>query len=176
MRSTSSSRRARCATSGSSNLTGWQLADAAHLAGAGGTTPFISAQSEYSWLNRSVEAEVLPACAHFGLGFLPYFPLAMGLLTGKVTRANGIPEQTRLAERQHYVTDARLDTVEALDAWAVAHDRSLLDVAIGGLATKPGVSSVIAGATKPEQVHANVAAGRWQPTADELAELDALTA
>jgi aryl-alcohol dehydrogenase-like predicted oxidoreductase len=157
---------------GHSNLTGWQLAEAAHLAREGGSTPFISAQNHWSLLERGVEAEVVPAARHYGLGVLPFFPLANGLLTGKVRRGQEVPADSRLAGRRHWVTDERLDRVEALASWGEAHGRSLLEIAIAGLAAQPGCSSVIAGAMSPEQVAANVAAGEWEPTADELAELD----
>ena len=160
---------------GHSNLAAWQMADAAHLAAAGGWTPFVAAQNEYSLLERSVEAEVVPACEHFGLGLLPYFPLAKGLLTGKVGRAAGIPAGTRLAGAPGYVTGDRLDRVEALRTWAAEHGRTILEVAIGWLASQPAVASVMAGATKPEQVHGNVAAGQWEPTPTELVEIAALT-
>ncbi|MFI5100197.1 MAG: aldo/keto reductase [Actinomycetes bacterium] len=159
---------------GHSNLAGWQIADAAHLAAAGGWTPFISAQNEYSLLEREIEREVVPAAEHYGLGVLPFFPLAKGLLTGKVTRDGGIPAGTRLAGTPAFVTDAKLDRVEALRAWADKHGRTLLEVAIGALAAQPAVASVIAGATSAEQVHANVAAGAWRPTAEELVEIDAI--
>jgi aryl-alcohol dehydrogenase-like predicted oxidoreductase len=134
--------------------------------------PFVSEQSEYSWLERGVEAELLPACERLGLGFIPYFPLASGLLTGKVSRDRPPAEGTRLYGRD--VDDADLDRVEALGAWAKAHGLSLLDVAVGGLAAQPAVVSVIAGATKPEQVRANAKAGEWEPSPAELAELLAL--
>jgi aryl-alcohol dehydrogenase-like predicted oxidoreductase len=160
---------------GHSNLAAWQLADAAHLAVAGGWTPFVSAQNEYSLLERSVEAELVPACERFGLGLLPYFPLAKGLLTGKVGRAGGIPAGTRLAGTPGYVTEGRLDRVEALRTWAADHGLTLLEVAVGWLACAPAVSSVIAGATKPEQVRANVAAGGWEPSPAELVEIATLT-
>ena len=117
----------------------------------------------------------MPACDRFGLGLLPYFPLANGLLTGKVSRAGGIPADSRLADKAKYVTEERLDTVEALTAWANEHGRTLLELAMGGLAAQPAVGSVIAGATKPEQVRANVAAGAWEPSAEDLAAIDALT-
>ncbi len=159
---------------GHSNLAGWQIADAAHLAAAGGWTPFVSAQNEYSLLEREAEREVVPAAEHFGLGILPFFPLAKGLLTGKVSRDGGIPAGTRLAGTPAFVTDAKLDRVEALRAWADKHGRTLLEVAIGALAAQPAVASVIAGATSAEQVHANVAAGAWRPTAEELAEIDTI--
>jgi len=160
---------------GHSNLTGWQLAEASHVADELGVTPFISAQNQWSLLDREIEVEVVPAAEHYGLGVLPYFPLGQGLLTGKVRRGQGIPEGTRLAGRSHLVTERRLDQVEALHALAEKLGRSLLDLAIGGLAGRPVVGSVIAGASRPEQVHANVAAGAWTPTADELAAIDEVT-
>jgi aryl-alcohol dehydrogenase-like predicted oxidoreductase len=133
---------------------------------------YVSEQSEYSWLARGAEDELLPTCEELGLGFIPYFPLASGLLTGKVTRGRPPAEGTRLHGRT--TAEADLDRVERLSAWAEAHRVSLLDVAIGGLAAVAPVASVIAGATKPEQVRANAAAGAWEPTSDELAELRAL--
>jgi aryl-alcohol dehydrogenase-like predicted oxidoreductase len=132
---------------------------------------FVSEQGEYSWLRRDAEQELLPTCHRLGIGFIPYFPLASGLLTGKVTRERPAEPGTRLHGRT--VADADLERVEALQAWAEAHGRTLLEVAIGGLAAVSPVASVIAGATKPEQVRANAAAGEWEPTADELAELRA---
>ncbi|HUN37598.1 MAG TPA: aldo/keto reductase [Trebonia sp.] len=161
---------------GHSNLSGWQIADAAHKAAVTGRTPFISAQNHWSLLERGAEAEVVPAARHFGLGVLPYFPLANGLLTGKVRRGQPAAAGTRLAEprRAGYVTDAKLDVVESLTAWGADHDVSLLEIAIGGLAAQPGCSSVIAGATSPEQVKANAAAGEWVPSPAELAEIDVL--
>jgi len=161
---------------GHSNLAGWQVADAAHKAAQAGRTPFISAQNHWSLLERDVEAEVVPAARHFGLGVLPYFPLANGLLTGKVRRGQGILAGTRLAEarRAGYVTDRKLEVVEALTAWGAERNVSLLEIAIGGLAAQPGCSSVIAGATSPEQVKANAAAGEWVPGPRELAEIDAI--
>ena len=160
---------------GHSNLSGWQLADAAHLAARNGHTPFVSAQNHWSLLERETEAEVVPAAEHFGLGVLPFFPLANGLLTGKVRRGQEIPSGTRLATRHGYVTDAKLDKVESLISWAQEHDVTILDVAIGALAAQPGCASVIAGATKAEQVRANAAAGEWIPSASELAEIDKIT-
>jgi aryl-alcohol dehydrogenase-like predicted oxidoreductase len=156
---------------GTSNYAPESLEQTAALARALGV-PFVSEQSEYSWLEREVEAELLPACERLGLSFIPYFPLASGLLTGKVTRERPPAEGTRLYGRN--VDDADLDRVEALGAWAKAHGLSLLDVAVGGLAAQPAVVSVIAGATKPEQVRANAKAGEWEPSPAELAELLAL--
>jgi aryl-alcohol dehydrogenase-like predicted oxidoreductase len=161
---------------GNSNFTGWQIADAAWTARTGRLTPFVSAQNEYSLLKRGVEAEVLPACEHFGLGMLPFFPLASGLLTGKYRRGEPAPAGGRLAESRYAerLAGAPWDTIERLQAYGAARGLSLLDVAIGGLAAKPAVASVIAGATRPEQVAANVAAAQWVPTPEDLAELDAI--
>jgi aryl-alcohol dehydrogenase-like predicted oxidoreductase len=161
---------------GHSNLSGWQIADAANKAAQAGKTPFISAQNQWSLLERGVEAEVVPAARHFGLGVLPYFPLANGILTGKVRKGFPPPEGTRIAARSHLITDATLDIVEALIAWGAERGVSLLEIAVGGLAAQPGCSSVIAGATTPEQVKANAAAGGWQPATEELAAIDAITA
>lgn len=157
---------------GNSNYTGWQIADAAHVARAAGTAPFISAQNHWSLLEREVEAEVLPAARHFGLGVLPYFPLANGLLTGKVRRGQAPPAGSRLASRPGYVTDDKLDRVEALIAWAAERGRTVLEVAVGALTAHDGCACVIAGATTPEQVKANAAAAEWVPSAEELADLD----
>ncbi len=159
---------------GHSNLSGWQLADAAHKAASANRTPFISAQNHWSLLERGAEAEVLPAARHFGLGVLPFFPLANGLLTGKVRRGQAVPAGTRLAARAGYITDDKLAKVEALISWGAERGVSVLEIAIGGLAAQPGCASVIAGATSPGQVKANAAAGEWEPTAAELAEIDAI--
>jgi aryl-alcohol dehydrogenase-like predicted oxidoreductase len=159
---------------GHSNLAGWQIADAAHAAAGAGRTPFVSAQNHWSLLERDAEREVVPAAVHFGVGVLPYFPLANGLLTGKVRRGAGIPENSRLNEprRAGYVTDAKLDTVESLIAWGQEQGVSLLEIAVGGLAAQPGCASVIAGATSAEQVKANAAAGEWQPSQEQLDAID----
>ena len=133
---------------------------------------YVSEQSEYSWLRRDAEAELLPACERLGLGFIPYFPLASGLLTGKVARDRPPEPGTRLHGRK--LAPADVDRVERLCAWAEAHGRTLLEVAIGGLAAVTPVVSVIAGATKPEQVRANVAAAAWEPSPDDVAALNQL--
>jgi aryl-alcohol dehydrogenase-like predicted oxidoreductase len=159
---------------GCSNFAGWQLADADWTARSGGLVPFISAQNEYSLINRDIEAELVPACLRFGVGVLPYYPLASGLLTGKYKRGEAAPEGTRLAGRPDQLSDRRFDQIDALEKYAEARGSSLLEVAIGGLAAMPAVASVIAGATKPEQVRANVAAGSWLPSADDLAELNSI--
>jgi aryl-alcohol dehydrogenase-like predicted oxidoreductase len=161
---------------GSSNLGAWQVADAEWLARTRGSERFVSAQNHYSLLDRGVEADLVPACERYGIGLLPYFPLANGLLTGKYGRGEPPPEGTRLAGPRGAgeLTDERFDVVERLEAFAGERSLSLLDVAIGGLAAQPAVASVIAGATSPEQVKANVAAGAWRPSADDLAALDAV--
>ena len=156
---------------GNSNFTGWQIADAAHVARAAGAAPFVSAQNQWSLLERGAEAEVVPAARHFGLGVLPYSPLDNGLLTGKVRKGQEAPAGSRLASRPGYLTEAKLDRVEALISWAAGRGRTVLEVAIGALAAQPGCASVIAGATSPEQVKANAAAADWLPSAADLAEL-----
>jgi aryl-alcohol dehydrogenase-like predicted oxidoreductase len=162
---------------GHSNFAGWQVADAAWTARSAGLTPFVSAQNHYHLLHREVEAELVPACQRFGLGLLPYFPLASGLLTGKYRRGAGAPAGTRMAGERfaRRLADAPWDTIEALERYAADRGVGILDVAIGGLAAQPAVASVIAGATRPEQVSANVAAGAWQPTAEDLTTLNHLT-
>ncbi len=157
---------------GSSNFTGWQVADADWTASNSQTTRFVSAQNHYSLAERGVEAELSGACERFGVGILPYFPLANGLLTGKYARDTDAPAGTRLADRPEYFTDERMDLLDRLTTYAQERGRSVLDVAIAGLAAQPAVGSVIAGATKPEQVKANAAALTWQPTDADLAELD----
>ncbi|MFI5494295.1 aldo/keto reductase [Actinoplanes sp. NPDC051859] len=159
---------------GNSNFAGWQIADADWTARTAGYAPFISAQNQYSLLHREAEAEVVPACEQFGLGLLPFFPLNSGLLTGKYHRGQQPPEGTRLSlERyQRWLDGADWDTIEALTAFGKERDRSLLDVAIAGLAARPAVTSVIAGATSPEQVHANATAGTWSLTVEDIAALE----
>ena len=159
---------------GCSNFDGWQVADAAWTARTAGLIPFISVQNRYSLLDRTVEAEVVPAAAKFGLGLLPFFPLEYGLLTGKYTRGAEAPAGTRAAldpSRSQWLIDADWDRIEALGAYAKARGLDLLDVAIAGLAAKPTVGSVISGATSGDQVRRNAATLAWQPTTDDLAEL-----
>jgi aryl-alcohol dehydrogenase-like predicted oxidoreductase len=162
---------------GNSNFSGWQVADAEWTARAGGHQRFVSAQNEYSLLQRAVEDDLVPALEQYGIGLLPFFPLASGLLTGKYRRGEAAPQGSRIQAwgRESVLTDEVFDTVEGLEAFARSRSISLLDVAIGGLAAQPAVASVIAGATSREQVRANVAAGSWEPTLDDLAELDELT-
>ena len=157
---------------GSSNFTGWQVVDAGWTARTSGFPPFVSAQNEYSLLERGIEAELVPACESAGVGILPYFPLASGLLTGKYSRGGAAPAGTRLVDRPERLAAADFDRIEAIGSYAAERGLSMLEVAIGGLAAQPGVASVIAGATSPDQVRANVAAGAWQPSARDLADLD----
>ncbi len=157
---------------GHSNFSGLLTARAAATARELGAVPFVSAQNHWSLLERGAERDVVPAAVQYGLGVLPFFPLANGLLTGKIRRGQAAPEGSRLAGRDDYVTEARLDKVEALAGWAEQHGRTLLEVAIGGLAALPGCSSVIAGATSPDQVRANAAAGDWEPSDEDLADID----
>ena len=160
---------------GSSNFDGWRVADADWIARSGHLTRFVSAQNEYSLVTRQVEAELVPACQRFGVGVLPYFPLASGLLTGKYRRGEPAPEGTRLAGGHRRLATAPWDMIERLEGYAEKRGLSMLQIAIGWLAAKPAVASVIAGATRPEQVRANVAAGRWQPSPEDVAELDEIT-
>jgi len=158
---------------GHSNFTAWAAADADWVARSKGYERFVSAQNEYSLMRRGAEAELLPACEHYGLGFLPYFPLFSGLLTGKYRRGEPPPEGSRYQvwSLHKRLSDDRFDVVEKLEAYAAEHGVALLDVAIGYLAAQPAVASVIAGATTPEQVRANAGALRWQPSSDDLSAL-----
>lgn len=157
---------------GSSNYSAGQIEEADGLARVRNLTPFVSAQNHYSLVERGLEDDVLPACERLGIGQLPYFPLASGLLTGKYTRGKDATEG-RLAGRE--IPEERWDRAEAVQRYAEKRGVPILHVAIGGLlALSPAVSSVIAGATKPEQVRANVEAGAWEPTADDVSALKAL--
>jgi aryl-alcohol dehydrogenase-like predicted oxidoreductase len=160
---------------GSSQFAGWQVADADWAARTAGHERFISAQNKYSLLDRVAEDELVPACEHLGIGILPYFPLESGLLTGKYKRGEVAPGGTRLAKMPDRLAAADFDKIEALETFAAERDLEILDVAIGGLAAQPAVASVIAGATRPEQVAENVRAGAWDPTPEDLAALDDLT-
>jgi len=156
---------------GSSNFSAEQIEAAEEIARGAGFHRFVSAQNEYSFVDRGVEGDVLAACEKLGIGFLPYFPLASGLLTGKYRRGEEATEG-RLAGRE--IPDEQWDRVDALQAYADERGASLLEVAIGGLLAMPAVTSVIAGATKPEQVRGNVAAGAWEPSAEGVEALRAL--
>jgi len=161
---------------GCSNFAAWEVVDAHWSAASGGLTPFISAQNAYSFLDRSPEAELIPALEHLGMGLLPYYPLASGLLTGKYRRGEAAPAGTRLEERSERLEAANFDVIEALERFAADRDLRLVDVAIGGLAAQPTVASVIAGARTSKQVRSNVAACAWEPDAADLAELNEITA
>ena len=164
---------------GCSNLPAWHVVEAAWTARHLGMPGFVSCQDELSLLARGNEAELMPAMRAYGLGLLPYFPLASGLLTGKYRRNQPMPEGARLTGTQRladrYLTDANWTAAERLDDFAEARGHTLLELAFSWLLAQVPVSSVIAGATKPEQVAANVAAGGWVLTAEELAELDGIT-
>jgi aryl-alcohol dehydrogenase-like predicted oxidoreductase len=159
---------------GSSNYAGYRIADAAWIAREQRRGRLISAQNHYSLLERGVEQEVIPACVEHGVGMLPFYPLANGLLTGKYTRDGAAPEGSRLVGRADWLTAEAFDKVEALEKYAEERGLRLLEVAVGGLAAQPAVASVIAGATRPEQVLANVKAVDWQPTPEDLDALDAI--
>jgi aryl-alcohol dehydrogenase-like predicted oxidoreductase len=159
---------------GHSNLEPDEIEEVDALAREHGWARPVSAQNQYSLLRREAEDELLPVCDRLGLGVLPYFPLASGLLTGKYRRGAPRPEGTRLAKREEVFTDETWERLEAFERFAEERGVTLLQVAIGGLLAQPAVSSVIAGATKPEQVRANVAAGAWEPTSDDLAALNAI--
>lgn len=156
---------------GASQFDAGRIEQADAVAREFGLTPFCAVQNELSLLQRDAERDLLPACARLGLGFVPFFPLASGLLSGKYRRGEQGPAGARLSERDTIATDEQFDVVEALERYAQVRGLSLIDVAIGGLLVHPGVSSVIAGATKPGQVRANAAAARWSPSEDDLAAL-----
>ena len=161
---------------GCSNVAGWQVADWTWIARTSGFERFVSVQNRYSLLDRTIEAEVVPAARRFGLGLLPYFPLEYGLLTGKYHRGRQPPTGSRAAVAPSpWLEHADWDRIEALTTYAGSRGVSLLDVAVAGLAAQPGVASVISGATRGDQVRANAAALRWEPDPADLAELDELT-
>ncbi|ALV45416.1 aldo/keto reductase [Arthrobacter alpinus] len=159
---------------GHSNLSGWQIADAEYTARGQGSERFVASQNHYNLLDRRAELEVAPAAEAYGLGVMPYFPLANGLLTGKYS-GGVVPEGSRLSHtRQHMVADADQDQFTAFGTFAAARGLSEVQVAFSWLAAQPSVASVIAGATKPEQVRQNAEAAGWKPTAEDLAELDSI--
>jgi len=164
---------------GCSNFTAWQTVDACWISRANDLAAYVSAQNQYNLLDRRIERELIPACRQFGVGILPYFPLASGFLTGKYRRGAEPPKGTRLSLIQRMaeqtLTDANFAILERLEKFARDRNHSLLELAIGWLASQPQVSSVIAGATSPEQVSDNVKAGNWKLTSEELSEIDKLT-
>ena len=159
---------------GASNFSAEQIEEADAAALEHGFARFEAIQNQYSLLVRDAEREVLPTCERLDLGFVPFFPLASGLLTGKYRRGEPGPEGTRLSSRETIATDEQFDLLESLEVYAEQRDVSLLDVAIGGLLIRPVMSSVIAGATSPEQVRANVSAAEWEPSDDDVATLNDL--
>ncbi|HXW17532.1 MAG TPA: aldo/keto reductase [Candidatus Acidoferrales bacterium] len=163
---------------GSSNLSAWQVVEANWISRELGINTFISCQNEYSLLVRDPERELIPAIQAYSLGLLPYFPLASGLLTGKYENGK-MPQGARLTSTKRladrYMTQANLKIVDALSEFATKRGHTLLELAFSWLAARPGVSSVIAGATKPEQVKQNAAAADWNLTAEEIAEIDRLS-
>lgn len=164
---------------GHSNFSGWQVSNADWTARSHGLNRFATAQNLYNLLDRRLEREVIPACEAYGIGMLPYFPLASGMLTGKYHRGEPAPQGTRLnvwGERgAAAMSDANFDVVEKLSAFAEARGKSLLELAFSWLASKPIVSSVIAGATSPEQVKANAVAANWQLTKEEMNQVNELS-
>jgi aryl-alcohol dehydrogenase-like predicted oxidoreductase len=164
---------------GHSNYAGWQTADAHWLAKTNHYTPYISAQNEWSLLNRAIERDLVPACKQFGVGILPFFPLASGFLTGKYKRGAAMPEGSRLGAMKmladRVVNDANFETVEKLEEFAKTRERSLVELAMSWLAVHPEVGSVIAGATKAEQVTENAKAVEWKMNEEELKAVDKLT-
>jgi len=164
---------------GCSNLPAWQVVEAHWTAKQLGIHAFASCQDEYSLVVRDIERELVPAMEAYGLGLLPYFPLASGLLTGKYMRNKPLPEGSRLANWKslgdRYLTDANWRIVERLEDFCAQRGHTLLELAFSWLVAKPMVSSVIAGATKPEQVEQNVKASNWALAPEELAEIDRLS-
>ena len=164
---------------GCSNFSADQLDDAQEVATGNGWAPFVTCQDHYSLLAREIEAELIPAIRQRKMGLLPFFPLASGFLTGKYTRNNPPPEGTRMATMprmaDRYMTEHNWDVVDALAAFAREHGRTLLELAFAWLVAQPTVSSVIAGATRPEQIDQNVGAVGWQLSAGELATIDRIT-
>ncbi len=165
---------------GCSNFAGWQLVEAQCAAKAAGGARFVSAQNEYSLINRRIERDILPLCGRFGVSMLPYFPLASGFLTGKYQRDAAAPAGARLTAAgpmaDRIFTDRNWKLLDGLQAFAAARGKTVLDVAMAWTAAQPGIGCVIAGATKPEQVEANVRALEWKLTPEEVAEISALAA
>jgi aryl-alcohol dehydrogenase-like predicted oxidoreductase len=164
---------------GNSNFPAWRIAEAELTARGINVNRFVSCQDEYSLLVRGIEQELLPAAQAYNLGLLPFFPLASGLLTGKYKRGAAAPDDTRFAKspvlRDRYVTPRNEDIVEKLTAFAAAHGHTMLELAFSWLASRPQVASVIAGATRVEQVEQNVKAIGWALSAEEIAEIDEIT-
>ena len=162
---------------GHSNLAGWQIAEAEFTAELHGHPKFISSQNEYSLLVRNAEKEVLPAVNQYGLGFLPFFPLYNGLFTGKFSREGGPADSRIMMIRPHLLENAPWDTIERYQAFCDERGVTMLAATFAWLLARPGLTSVIAGATKPEQIAANAdAATAWQPSAEDVASISELFA
>lgn len=164
---------------GCSNFDASQLDQSASIAANEGWASFASVQNRFSVLHREPETGVVDACRRHDIALVPYFPLESGLLTGKVSASGDAPDDSRLAmmpadRRERFLNDKRLEAVERLHAYAADHGRSLLELAIGWLLSEEVVASVIAGATKPEQVNSNAAAGSWRLTPEQRTEVAAL--
>lgn len=164
---------------GCSNLAGWQVAEAVETARRINMQGFVCCQDELSLLVRGAEKELIPAATHYGLGLLPYFPLASGLLTGKYRRHAAMPEGARLTNTKRladrYITGENMTKVEKLAAFCETRGRSMLELSFSWLLSKACVASVIAGATRPEQIDVNAEAADWRLTPDDLEEIDAIT-
>jgi len=164
---------------GNSNFSGWEVADAAWISRTRGIAPYVSAQNQYNLLDRRIERDLLPACRKFGLGMLPYFPLASGFLTGKYRRGAEAPAGTRLALMQpmakQVMTEQNFATLEKLEEFSRQRGHTIVELAMSWLACQPVVSSVISGATQSEQVTENVKACQWKLNAEELKEVDTIT-
>jgi aryl-alcohol dehydrogenase-like predicted oxidoreductase len=164
---------------GNSNFPAWRIAEAEHVARTMNATRFVSCQDEYSLVVRDIEKDLLPAAQEYKLGLLPFFPLASGLLTGKYKRGAAPPDDTRFGKapalKDRYVTPRNEDIVEKLQAFASARGHTMLELAFSWLAARPQVSSVIAGATRVEQIEQNVKAIEWTLSAEDMTEIDKIT-
>jgi aryl-alcohol dehydrogenase-like predicted oxidoreductase len=164
---------------GNSNFPAWRIAEAEMAARQMGVAPFVSCQDEYSLVVRDIEKDLLPAAQHFNLGLLPFFPLAGGMLTGKYAGLKNVPADTRFGKtpymQERYLNPRNVALVDQLQAFVGARGHSMLELAFSWLAARPQVSSVIAGASSPEQIEQNVKAAQWKLTAEEIAEIDTIT-
>ena len=163
---------------GCSNFASWQVVEAQWVARSGHLSEFVSAQNQYNLLDRRIERELVPACDAYGLGVLPYFPLASGFLTGKYQPGQDAPEGSRLVDgpmADRVLTEQNFEMLTKLEAFAQSRGHSMVELAIGWLASQPHVASVISGATRPEQVEQNVLAAEWKLTAEEMAEVNTIS-
>jgi aryl-alcohol dehydrogenase-like predicted oxidoreductase len=164
---------------GNSNFPAWRIAEAEMAARQMGVAPFVSCQDEYSLVVRDIEKDLLPAAQHFNLGLLPFFPLAGGMLTGKYAGLKNVPADTRFGKtpymQERYLNPRNIALVDQLQAFVSARGHSMLELAFSWLAARPQVSSVIAGASSPEQIEQNVKAAQWKLTTDEMKEIDGIT-